>query len=127
MFLENWKRLQMRLGYFWDLTGIDEEEFGCTGAAMSDRHGTQSETLSPLLSCETVDLTGSQHPGCAPRHSGLSAEALYSPVRHCPHLSNRCGDTAPERFGCERDVCVDSPGGAGTRSTPGAVCCSSSS
>ncbi|XP_074213543.1 anoctamin-2 isoform X2 [Camelus bactrianus] len=26
MFLENWKRLQMRLGYFWDLTGIDEEE-----------------------------------------------------------------------------------------------------
>ncbi|EPY87859.1 hypothetical protein CB1_000216025 [Camelus ferus] len=60
MFLENWKRLQMRLGYFWDLTGIDEEEFGCTGAAMSDRHGTQSETLSPLLSCETVDLTGSQ-------------------------------------------------------------------
>nr|XP_025851354.1 anoctamin-2-like [Vulpes vulpes] len=26
MFLENWKRLQMRLGYFWDLTGIEEEE-----------------------------------------------------------------------------------------------------
>ncbi|XP_038623806.1 anoctamin-2 [Tachyglossus aculeatus] len=26
MFLEHWKRLQMRLGYFWDLTGIEEEE-----------------------------------------------------------------------------------------------------
>ncbi|KAL1790686.1 anoctamin-2 isoform X1 [Sigmodon hispidus] len=26
MFLENWKRLQMRLGYFWDLTGLEEEE-----------------------------------------------------------------------------------------------------
>uniref|UniRef100_A0A9L0SMU6 Anoctamin n=1 Tax=Equus caballus TaxID=9796 RepID=A0A9L0SMU6_HORSE len=26
MFLENWKRLQMRLGYFWDLTGIEEEQ-----------------------------------------------------------------------------------------------------
>ncbi|XP_032973360.1 anoctamin-2 isoform X2 [Rhinolophus ferrumequinum] len=26
MFLENWKRLQMRLGYFWDLTGVEEEE-----------------------------------------------------------------------------------------------------
>ncbi|XP_072509807.1 anoctamin-2 isoform X2 [Notamacropus eugenii] len=29
MFLENWKRLQMRLGYFWDLTGIEEEEEHC--------------------------------------------------------------------------------------------------
>uniref|UniRef100_A0A8C3FLD3 Anoctamin n=1 Tax=Chrysemys picta bellii TaxID=8478 RepID=A0A8C3FLD3_CHRPI len=26
MFLEQWKRLQMRLGYFWDLTGLEEEE-----------------------------------------------------------------------------------------------------
>ncbi|XP_057413040.1 anoctamin-2 [Balaenoptera acutorostrata] len=26
MFLENWKRLQMQLGYFWDLTDIEEEE-----------------------------------------------------------------------------------------------------
>ncbi|XP_067325042.1 anoctamin-2 isoform X2 [Anolis sagrei] len=26
MFLENWKRLQMRLSYFWDLTGLEEEE-----------------------------------------------------------------------------------------------------
>uniref|UniRef100_A0A8C2U0E4 Anoctamin n=1 Tax=Coturnix japonica TaxID=93934 RepID=A0A8C2U0E4_COTJA len=26
MFLEQWKRLQMRLSYFWDLTGLDEEE-----------------------------------------------------------------------------------------------------
>lgn len=26
MFLENWKRLQMRLCYFWDLTGLEEEE-----------------------------------------------------------------------------------------------------
>ncbi|XP_044278201.1 anoctamin-2 [Varanus komodoensis] len=28
MFLENWKRLQMRLSYFWDLTGLEEEEEG---------------------------------------------------------------------------------------------------
>ncbi|NWV34115.1 ANO2 protein, partial [Grantiella picta] len=27
MFLEQWKRLQMRLSYFWDLTGLEEEEF----------------------------------------------------------------------------------------------------
>ncbi|KGL84551.1 Anoctamin-2 [Tinamus guttatus] len=26
MFLEQWKRLQMRLSYFWDLTGLEEEE-----------------------------------------------------------------------------------------------------
>uniref|UniRef100_K7F4F7 Anoctamin n=1 Tax=Pelodiscus sinensis TaxID=13735 RepID=K7F4F7_PELSI len=26
MFLEHWKRLQMRLGYFWDLTGLEDEE-----------------------------------------------------------------------------------------------------
>ncbi|XP_063164450.1 anoctamin-2 isoform X2 [Candoia aspera] len=26
MFLENWKRLQMRLCFFWDLTGLEEEE-----------------------------------------------------------------------------------------------------
>uniref|UniRef100_A0A8C8S1C8 Anoctamin n=1 Tax=Pelusios castaneus TaxID=367368 RepID=A0A8C8S1C8_9SAUR len=26
MFLEHWKRLQMRLSYFWDLTGLEEEE-----------------------------------------------------------------------------------------------------
>ncbi|NWS69064.1 ANO2 protein, partial [Crotophaga sulcirostris] len=26
MFLEQWKRLQMRLNYFWDLTGLEEEE-----------------------------------------------------------------------------------------------------
>lgn len=25
-FLEQWKRLQMRLSYFWDLTGLEEEE-----------------------------------------------------------------------------------------------------
>lgn len=29
MFLENWKRLQMRLCYFWDLTGLEEEEVSC--------------------------------------------------------------------------------------------------
>uniref|UniRef100_A0A8B9C404 Anoctamin n=1 Tax=Anser brachyrhynchus TaxID=132585 RepID=A0A8B9C404_9AVES len=27
MFLEQWKRLQMRLSYFWDLTGLEEEEY----------------------------------------------------------------------------------------------------
>ncbi|XP_073505412.1 anoctamin-2 isoform X1 [Phyllobates terribilis] len=26
LFLEHWKRLQMRLSYFWDLTGLEEEE-----------------------------------------------------------------------------------------------------
>uniref|UniRef100_H3ALY5 Anoctamin n=1 Tax=Latimeria chalumnae TaxID=7897 RepID=H3ALY5_LATCH len=26
MFLENWKRRQMRLNYYWDLTGLEEEE-----------------------------------------------------------------------------------------------------
>ncbi|NXE94165.1 ANO2 protein, partial [Menura novaehollandiae] len=26
MFLEQWKRLQMKLSYFWDLTGLEEEE-----------------------------------------------------------------------------------------------------
>uniref|UniRef100_A0A8C4RPA2 Anoctamin n=1 Tax=Erpetoichthys calabaricus TaxID=27687 RepID=A0A8C4RPA2_ERPCA len=26
MFLENWKRKQMRLSYYWDLTGLEEEE-----------------------------------------------------------------------------------------------------
>uniref|UniRef100_A0A8C0E8P4 Anoctamin n=1 Tax=Bubo bubo TaxID=30461 RepID=A0A8C0E8P4_BUBBB len=29
MFLEQWKRLQMRLSYSWDLTGLEEEEFLC--------------------------------------------------------------------------------------------------
>ncbi|NXD11340.1 ANO2 protein, partial [Nothocercus nigrocapillus] len=29
MFLEQWKRLQMRLSYFWDLTGLEEEEVSC--------------------------------------------------------------------------------------------------
>uniref|UniRef100_A0A8C3SNI9 Anoctamin n=1 Tax=Chelydra serpentina TaxID=8475 RepID=A0A8C3SNI9_CHESE len=40
MFLEQWKRLQMRLGYFWDLTGLEEEEvsFFSTYLSLSKIH-----------------------------------------------------------------------------------------
>ncbi|XP_068016999.1 anoctamin-2 isoform X2 [Melanerpes formicivorus] len=34
MFLEQWKRLQMRLCYFWDLTGLEEEEITLTCSAV---------------------------------------------------------------------------------------------
>ncbi|KAF7235690.1 Anoctamin-2 [Varanus komodoensis] len=39
MFLENWKRLQMRLSYFWDLTGLEEEEG--TGSLQPGEEETQ--------------------------------------------------------------------------------------
>nr|XP_028584342.1 anoctamin-2-like [Podarcis muralis] len=44
MFLENWKRLQMRLSYFWDLTGLEEEE-------LNQERGTRiiALPLYPLL------------------------------------------------------------------------------
>uniref|UniRef100_A0A8C4UV47 Anoctamin n=1 Tax=Falco tinnunculus TaxID=100819 RepID=A0A8C4UV47_FALTI len=37
MFLEQWKRLQMRLSYFWDLTGMEEEEDDQEKLTCSDR------------------------------------------------------------------------------------------
>ncbi|NXH87625.1 ANO2 protein, partial [Edolisoma coerulescens] len=38
MFLEQWKRLQMRLSYFWDLTGLEEEEVIMFGFGFFQEH-----------------------------------------------------------------------------------------
>uniref|UniRef100_A0A3Q1EDS5 Anoctamin n=1 Tax=Acanthochromis polyacanthus TaxID=80966 RepID=A0A3Q1EDS5_9TELE len=46
MFMEHWKRLQMRLNYEWDLTGFEEEE-----VSSSKRHHLLSKHSHEIIKC----------------------------------------------------------------------------
>uniref|UniRef100_A0A8C6XZ76 Anoctamin n=1 Tax=Naja naja TaxID=35670 RepID=A0A8C6XZ76_NAJNA len=51
MFLENWKRLQMRLCYFWDLTGLEEEE---VSALEKEKLTWRDRTPGYLVNCASI-------------------------------------------------------------------------
>lgn len=72
MFLENWKRLQMRLGYFWDLTGIEEEEvssFACFSGSLLCFDATNRPFLNEMTTYVHCNIS----PSLARSHFGSSS------------------------------------------------------
>uniref|UniRef100_A0A670XWW2 Anoctamin n=1 Tax=Pseudonaja textilis TaxID=8673 RepID=A0A670XWW2_PSETE len=54
MFLENWKRLQMRLCYFWDLTGLEEEEVSAFETEEEEKLTWKDRTPGYLVNCASI-------------------------------------------------------------------------